>query len=221
MLDYRLCDRSFDCDSCPLDQAMRGGLGGAALRPHQTAQIPETVRLHRSHIWINEAVTRGEWTMGLDHHALLAFSSVPTFSLPRPGRHIARGEELVSLIVGDEALRWPSPSDVVILERNDRWSGEAADLRTLPYRDGWALLAKFMERPRDDDWMEAVTMAAIHRAENEALKELVFAGLKAREPAGRTAPDGGALIAPADRVLPLRDYLAFLRSQWGLLPAER
>jgi glycine cleavage system H lipoate-binding protein len=159
--------------------------------------------------------------MGLDHHALLAFSSVPTFSLPRPGRHIARGDELVSLIVGDEALRWPSPADVVILERNDRWPQEAANLRASPYRDGWALLAKFLERPRDDDWMEAAAMEAIHRAENEALKELVFAGLKAKEPAGRTAPDGGALIAPADRVLPLRDYLAFLRTQWCLLSAER
>ncbi|MBI5866798.1 MAG: hypothetical protein HZB43_00655 [candidate division Zixibacteria bacterium] len=221
MLDYRLCERSFDCENCPLDQAMRGGHGAPVTSIAETADIPDTVRFHASHLWMNEASTRGEWILGLDHHALRAFSSVPTFSLPRPGRHIGRGEELISLIVDDDALRWPAPANVVILERNDRWSREAAMLRTSPYRDGWALLAKFLQPPRADDWMEASAMAAIANAERESLKELVLAGLKAGTPAGQTAHDGGVLIAPGDRILPLRDYLTFLRAQWRLLPGRR
>jgi glycine cleavage system H lipoate-binding protein len=172
-------------------------------------------------LWVNEAAVKGEWIMGLDHHALLSFSMARTFSLPRPGRRITRGEELLSLIVGEEALRWPAPADVVILERNDRWSGEAASLRASPYRDTWVLLAKFPEPPLEDEWMDTAAMEAVHRAEGEALKELVLAGLKAAESTGPTAPDGGALIVPGDRILPLREYLAFLRIQWGLLPAER
>lgn len=216
MLDYRLCERSFDCENCPLDQAMRGSRGTASW--DEAADVPDSVRFHPSHLWMNEASTRGEWILGLDHHALLAFSSVPTLSLPRPGRHIGRGEEIMSLVIGNDALRWPAPADVVILERNDRWIREAATLRTSPYRDGWALLAKFLHPPRPDDWMDASAMAAIAKAEKEALKELVLAGLKAATPAGKTAPDGGTLIAPGDRVLPLGEYMAFLRARWRLLP---
>ena len=159
--------------------------------------------------------------MGLDHHAFLSFSTAPTFSLPRPGRAIAKGEELLALLVADEALRWPTPEDVVVLERNDRWSKEAAVLRASLYRDGWVLLVKFPQRPREDSWMNAAAMEAIHRTERDALKELVLAGLNATESTGETAPDGGALIVPGDKILPLREYLAFLRVQWGLLPAER
>jgi len=220
MIDYRLCDRTFDCENCPLDQAMRGGWGAPPLRAGEAGLVPESVRLHRSHLWINEATARGEWIVGLDHHAFRSFSTAPTFSLPRAGRSIHQGEELLALIVGDEALRWPAPEDVIVLERNDRWSKEAASLRASPYRDGWVLLVKIAQRPRDDRWMNAAAMEAIQRAEQEALKELVFAGLNAHESADQTAPDGGALIVPGDRVLPLRDYLAFLRRQWGLLPDQ-
>jgi glycine cleavage system H lipoate-binding protein len=221
MIDYRLCDRSFDCEDCPLDQALRGGRGAPPPRAGETSPIPQTIRFHRSHLWIDEAAARGEWIMGLDHHAFLSFSTAPTFSLPRPGRTIAKGKELLALLVDDEALRWPAPEDVVVLERNDRWSKEAAALRASPYRDGWVLLVKFPQGRREDGWMNAAAMEAISRGEREALKELVFAGLNAKEPAGQTAPDGGALIIPGDRVLPLRDYLAFLRTHWCLLSAER
>jgi glycine cleavage system H lipoate-binding protein len=220
MIDYRLCELSFDCEHCPLDLAIRGGAGASTVIPSDKTEIPESVRFHRSHIWINETPAGAEWTLGLDHHALRAFSGDPTFSLPRPGRHIASGEELFSLIVEDEALRWPAPCDLMVLERNDRWFSEVPSLRASPYREGWAVLAK-LASPPPGDWLDAAAMDAINRAESEALKELIFAGMKARDAIGRTAPDGGVLIAPPDRVLELRDYMTFLREWWHLLPAER
>lgn len=218
-MDYRLCERKFDCENCPLDQALRGR-GAPPVRFERPDQIAPSVRFDRSHLWINETATKGEWGLGLDHHAFRSFSSALTLSLPRPGRSIAKGEELLALLVGDEALRWPSPEDLVVLERNDRWSQEAEGLRGSPYQDGWALLVKFPQPQAADHWLNAVAIETIRRVEQDALKELILAGMKAKDPTGQTAHDGGMLIAPADQILPRRDYLAFLRVQWGLLPAE-
>lgn len=219
MMDYRLCDRKFDCENCPLDQALRGR-GAPPARAEKPDQIAPSVRFDRSHLWIDETAAKGEWALGLDHHAFRSFSSALTLSLPRAGRSIAKGEELLALFVGDEPLRWPSPEDLVVLERNDRWSKEAERMRRSPYQDGWALLVKFPQPQPAAQWMNAVAIETIRRVEQDTLKGLVLAGMTAKDSTGQTAHDGGMLIAPADQILPLRDYLAFLRVQWGLLPAE-
>lgn len=219
VIDYRLCNRSFDCENCALDQALRGGLEEHIAEEQESPSSLPATRFHRSHLWVRETLTCGEWMIGLDHHALSSFSRPMSLSLPRPGRAIAQGDELLALLVDGEALRWSAPVAVFVLERNDRWVDDAATLQAAPYTDGWAALVKFPECPADQIWMARQSMDALERSEHEALKQLVMAGMNANRTAGVTAPDGGHLIAPPDQLLPLRDYLAFLRVRWDLLPA--
>lgn len=217
VIDYWLCDRGFNCDTCPLDMALRGRFPDRARPAPRTPWVPESLRFHLSHLW-GHPQSETKWLLGLDFHALHAFTDPPTLSLPRPGRRIAIGDTLLSMLVGSEALRWPAPTDLIVLERNENWSNDGAALRENPYDDGWALLVKLQGPLEPSDWVDADTIQAFCVTERTALKELCHEASQDDSKLGATAADGGTLTAHPDRLLPRSVYLAFLRDHWGLLP---
>ena len=75
LLTYRLCDRDFDCEGCPLDSALRRGdlLGNrdreALLTPNRDADdFPEDRRYTTGHCWVQviEGQDGGKFRFGLD-----------------------------------------------------------------------------------------------------------------------------------------------------------
>ena len=220
VIDYWLCDRSFNCEACPLDRALRGRFADRSQRvPLAATPKPSTLRFHPSHIWINP-VSETEWKLGLDSHSLHAFTEPATVSLPRAGRRIAKEERLLSLLVDSDALRWPSPVDLVVLERNDRWNADAPQMRELPDGDNWLLLVKLPHGLNQSAWLESDPMDRLCHQENTALRDLCMAATAADSEVGETAADGGVLMRPADQILPKKSFFAFLRGRWGLMPPD-
>lgn len=227
VLNFWLCDRAFECDHCPLDRALRGGFHGRTGAGRQThpggtvcdsASLPDGIRFHPSHLWISP-MGKDQWALGLDHQALTAFSEFPTLSLPRPGRRLGRGEELLALVVGADALRWPTPSEFIVLERNVLWESGTEAMRTAPYPACWALLVKAGAPPHPSEWLEPVAMQTRYKREEIALRDFLHSRQNPSDRHGATAADGGVPIAQPDRLVPLPDYLTFLRGLWGLMPA--
>lgn len=220
VIDYWLCDRSFNCEACPLDRALRGRFADRSQRvPRVTTPHSSSLRFHPSHLWLNP-VSETEWKLGLDHHALHAFTEPATVSLPRAGRRIAKEEQLLSLLIDGDALRWPSPVDLVVLERNDHWDDNAARLRELPDGDNWLLLVKLPHGLVASAWMAADEMEQSCHQERVTLQDLCMAASTSESAIGETAADGGLLLRPADQILPRKTYFAFLRGRWGLMPAD-
>lgn len=219
VIDYWLCDRAFNCETCPLDMALRGRFPDRAQPVARTPWVPPTIQFHPSHLWINPA-NETEWAMGLDFHALHAFTDPPTLSLPRPGRRIKTGQTLLSMLIDGDALRWPAPMDVIVLERNDNWGANARELRESPYSEGWSLLVKLPRQFERSVWLDADAIQASCAAERSALKDVCHEAAQHDTELGHTAADGGALLAPPDRLIPRPMYLTFLRKRWGLLPPE-
>ena len=106
VLSYRLCDREYECETCPLDQALRGGAkdaplpGGAAAAG--TAPAAEdavgrylsslgagcTLHLDRPHsaegLWL-ECEPGGTLRVGLDDYTLRLLQPVADVVLPKVG----------------------------------------------------------------------------------------------------------------------------------------
>ncbi len=217
VIKYRLCDRAYECDDCPLDIGLRGASVVQPASREVNAPVPETVRLHRSHLWINRTGT-DEWTMGLDRHALFALEQMPQVSLPRAGRRIRTGEEALALVVDDEALRWRMPMNALVLERNDRWTTHPEALREKPYTAGWMLLVKSAMRPTSEIWKRAETLKQTFESEHSAIKDLILSQDPSALSAGQTATDGGLLTVPPERLIAKSIFLSFLRERWELLP---
>ena len=217
VINYRLCDRGYECDSCPLDIGLRGASEVQPASREVSAPVPKTVRLHRSHLWINRTGA-DEWTMGLDRHALFALERMPQVSLPRAGRRIRTGEEALALVVDDEALRWRMPMNVLVLERNDRWTTHPESLREKPYTSGWMLLVKPSNCPTNLTWKRAQTLKHTFESEHSAIKDLILSQDPCALSTGQTATDGGLLRVSPERLISKNIYLAFLRERWELLP---
>ncbi len=111
VIDYRPCGRAFDCDACPLDQALRGGgaAPGASSPRSRTGDAPTdaaverylaelvagcTLRLDRAGsedgLWL-EPAGKGELRLGLDDLALRLLYPVDGVVLPRVGTWLQRG----------------------------------------------------------------------------------------------------------------------------------
>ena len=65
LIAYRLCDREFDCDGCPLDLALRGvspttqSDNRTAVPAHHAAEFPEDRVYSTGHLWLQECPDNG------------------------------------------------------------------------------------------------------------------------------------------------------------------
>ena len=150
VLAYRLCDRGFNCEHCPLDAALRGtarehGAASPDSAP-PTAAFPDDRLYTTSHTWVRTLDESGRRVrVGLDGFA------APLIGPPREARpsgeaeSVRRGHPLCTLVVDGETLHVLSP----VTACRVRWNGvldvQPKRLVTDPYSTGW--LAELEPRP--------------------------------------------------------------------------
>ena len=117
LLTYRLCDRDFDCERCPLDAALRRGdlLGSrdheALLAPnHDPSDFPEDRRYTAGHSWVQvvDGQDGGRLRFGLDTFAAAIIGRCSGVTWNLAGRSLACGDEVCRLDLGIGAL-WITP----------------------------------------------------------------------------------------------------------------
>jgi glycine cleavage system H lipoate-binding protein len=146
---FRLCDRDFDCEHCPLDAVLRGD---PALRPHArrpadpssaTSAVPGDRRYAPGHTWVKELGARGEsrCRLGLDGFAAAIVGVATGVQPTATGRVLERGDLLCDLLcdldagIGRLSVGTPVPGRVVRVNPRLR-EGSGRTLRE-PYGDGW------------------------------------------------------------------------------------
>jgi len=224
VLSYRQCDREFDCEGCPLYQALRGGAGAAAAAgamPRASASPMAddaaarflahlgagcTLHLDRAYsqegLWL-EPEASGEVRIGLDDYTLRLLQLVDGVVLPRVGVWFQHGAPCAWINRGRLAIALHCPVAGEVVEVNPRpslapaGSGEGSG-------DQWW----FRLRPH-----EAVAASAgLHR--NEALLSWYLGRVRAVH--GRLdevmLPSGGCVGGPllADGGLPAAELESVL-----------
>jgi glycine cleavage system H protein len=149
LVAYKLCDREYDCESCPFDAAMRGCSTDVetppVIPPPPEPEFPSDRRYHHGHLWVR-SVGGGRVRVGLDAFAAALLRGPGTFLLPSPGTPARRDLALAWLHEQDELvpLRAPLTGRVVVTHGLARHRPEL--VFDDPYGEGWLFELKARER---------------------------------------------------------------------------
>lgn len=143
VLNFKLCNRGFACESCPLDAAIRGDprpvpvQSGAGPGSAEVAWAFPPDRLYSAaHVWV-QVVRAGRVRTGLD---ACAARLLPPIEGVRPlarGVEVCPGEAICMLDVDGGALFVPSPVAGTVCDWNAQLASTPAQLSLDPYASGW------------------------------------------------------------------------------------
>ncbi len=144
LLTFRLCDRDYACERCPLDAAIRGESreSGAV---HEGERGGECVvawefpgnRLYSSrHVWV-EATEAGCVRVGLDACGARLLPPVRSIRGVSCGESVRAGETICVILVEGGEVAVASPIGGVVAKVNEKLQREPARIASDPYGAGW------------------------------------------------------------------------------------
>lgn len=212
VLAFKLCDRDFECERCPLDLALGAARAPRAPEraPRARVEFPNDRAYSAGHGWVLPLGAARVRT-GLDALAARLVERVHGLVLPAAGTHAKAGQPLVWLIDDHEAVPVSAPVDGVVLASNPSVRDDPGLALRDPYGAGW-----LVELARDEGTSTRLTDATLarHRAARD-LWELRRLAARHDSSVGRTARDGGRPIRDLRRVLGARRYQRLLRRWLG------
>jgi glycine cleavage system H lipoate-binding protein len=227
LVSYKLCDRDFDCERCPLDAALGGESrpalsppagGDGAGSPTAPFLFPDDRRYGDGHTWAQRREPAGDGVarVGIDAFAAALAGPVRRL-LPRtpPGARAEPGTLLAELELDAGTLPVASPVAGRLRAWNPRWDdGPGGPPHALaPYGDGW--IAELVAD--DPSALDALTASGaaregalldLRRFRRRAALHLLAADAAG---AGATLPDGGQVLTDLRAILGPRRYLELLR----------
>jgi len=205
LLAYRLCDRAFDCEHCPLDAALRGraGVAGRRALPAErvaAAGFPGDRRYGPAHSWVRR-LDRTRVRCGLDAFAARLLAQVTGAILPLPRSRLRRGQVACWLRIDGMVVPLRSPVDGTVHGVNLTLQRQPSRIVTEPYDGGWLFDACHeADLETETGLVEAETQRRRARSGMAELDAAVAQRL-AGQAVGTTLPDGGE---------PVRDLLGLL-----------
>jgi len=208
VVDYKLCDRSFDCDHCPFDDAFHrhSDQPAASINDPEPSDLIDVrgCRVKRSlfysprHAWarIEEG---GLVRIGLDDFGQNILGRIYAVSLPAPGDTVSRGSPAARLTHQYGVSALVAPVSGRVKEINLRLAQEPSLLNHDSYGHGWLVLVE----PRDlRHWLKRLRYgeraAAWLQREVEKLHLIVNWTVSGELV---TMPDGGTLTQAWPREL--------------------
>jgi glycine cleavage system H lipoate-binding protein len=164
VLNYKLCDRCFDCEHCPLDAALRDssascgeeerGLTLSAvdfpgweelpealqslLAPLHTLPLCDAARYSARHVWVRQT-TSGMVRLGLDAFAAALLPEDAQLVTVANRSELREGEAFGWVYAWNKTLPLPAPVSGVVICRSDEHLDSMHTLRHEPYGDGCLL----------------------------------------------------------------------------------
>lgn len=181
LLSYKLCDRQFDCDHCPLDAALRGGCvtsspGGPVKR--QSASHAELFPVDRQyslgHTWLAPS-REGELRLrfGLDRFAASLISCPHRLRWRTSSRVLDRQATVCELELDEGILRLGTPIAARLVRRNRQLRENPGVLVTAPYDLGWIVELEPVEKNSLDDLISAQSASEEARLDLQCLRRRV------------------------------------------------
>ena len=221
VLAYRLCDRDFDCEHCPLDAALRGG-GERIAAPRSTAGseanvarlFPQDRRFGPGHTWVLDQSPNAV-RVGIDALVAWLVAEATGLELPPVGELLDRGHTLATLSANGEKLTIPAPVAGRVAARNDAALECPQLILSAPFRAGWLVELTLDPSRRNEQTsrllcgpdMERLSRAHMHRFYRRM--DALLASPNSR--VGSTMADGGMLLADPRTILGLPRYLALVQ----------
>jgi glycine cleavage system H lipoate-binding protein len=215
LVSYKLCDRAFDCEHCPLDLALSGpGRGPEPWHGTGSIEFPEECAYTAGHTWVRPAGGDGasRFRFGVDALAALLVGRASGFRCDVDGELVGAGETLGVLDVDAGELPLAAPIAGRVRRGNPALEKDPGLASREPYDRGW-LVELAAERPE-----EASALLRAGAARDRAALDLrhfrrriALELLADPDDVGPTLADGGERITDLRRVLGPDAYLRLLR----------
>jgi glycine cleavage system H protein len=153
-ISYKLCDRSFQCEACPLDQAIKNEEPGeddfqeseeiwmeGSLQSDSSTQINGAIFYHPDHCWA-QVENPEKVKIGIDDLLVQLIMNVKVVTLPKVGSYYRQGECCAHIIQYDYILSVIAPLSGTIEAVNDRLKKEPELILSDSRGDGWLITIK-------------------------------------------------------------------------------
>jgi glycine cleavage system H protein len=144
LISYRLCDRDYDCESCPLDAALHAPALRSHPRPHVSAAetataVPRDRRYAEGHTWVQELTARdgARCRLGIDAFAAAIIGTATGLRCAEADRVLERGDRLCDLDIGLGLLSVGAPVNGRLVQLNPLLRGRPNEVVHEPYGAGW------------------------------------------------------------------------------------
>jgi glycine cleavage system H protein len=220
LLTYKLCDRDFDCDRCPLDAGLRGGTlesshHEALLAPRRDAGAFPGDRLYTiGHSWVKAAGGKDGrlCRIGLDAFAAAVIGRCSGVRWNDPGKTSARGEPICQIDLGLGCLSVGAPVRGEVAAGNGALGRTPVRLVTAPYEDGWIVEFRVADPAALDGLLTPEAAREKARMDLRRFRRRVAVHLFAEGgTVGQSLADGGELITDLRQMLGGTAYLEILR----------
>lgn len=143
VLNFRLCNRGYACESCPLDAAIRSDprlvLADATAGRYSARarwSFPSDRLYGEGHVWV-QIVRAGRLRTGIDAFAARLLPTPERVCRAHRGDRVARGGTLCTLTLEGGELALRSPVSGVVSDWNAQLATSPAALTAEPYAAGW------------------------------------------------------------------------------------
>jgi len=153
-ISYKLCDRSYQCETCPFDQAIKNeelgdddfqeseenGMEGS-LKGDSSTLINGSIFYHPDHCWV-QVENPEKVKVGIDDLLAQLIMNVKVVILPQVGSFSGQGECCAHIIQDDYILPVTSPLSGSIQTVNPRLKKEPELIIADPRGEGWLITIK-------------------------------------------------------------------------------
>ncbi len=216
LLTYKICDRQFECDRCPLDAGLREGtlvgshVEGRSAPCRYAGVFPEDRRYSSGHLWLEALGPRddGRQRLGLDAFAAAIIGHCGGVRWEVSPRTVSRNEAICQIDLGLGMLSVRAPLSGVVVGGNQALQREPRLLVTAPYEDGWMVEFQVLDVAELSGLMTAKAAWDNARMDLRRFRRRIalqlFAGGQAL---GQDAADGGVWITDLRQMLGGSAYL--------------
>lgn len=211
LLTYKLCDRGFQCDHCPLDAGLRGGSGRAhgcqSLQSPDcgTAEFPGDRCYTRGHAWIKSLESNQSrcWKFGLDAFAAAIIGHCGQIAWLASQGPFARGDPVCAIDFGLGCITIGAPLSCRKIEINPELLVHPDRLVAEPYDEGWIAALTMSDGDLADGFLSADAARETARLDLQWFRRQVALRLLADGEENANTPTGNVR-----QLVDLREMLA-------------
>lgn len=219
VLTYKLCPRNYECDSCPLDVALREGARArweptVLCRKSGTVTFPEDLLFTSSHTWLQRRPSLGDsvFRFGLDAFAAGLIGRVDGVRYLNGRSSYVRGQTVCQIDLGLGLVDVRMPVDGHSVKPNSVLGQNPEKIVTEPYSSGWVLEFGAESPSQLGDLMESEEVRSQTLHDLFHFRKRIALDLLAEDQAvGATLQDGGEVVADLRQLLGGSCYLALIR----------
>lgn len=236
IVSYKICDRNFECDKCPLDYGLRGTreeylINEATERKQQLEdfndkekrsspqendaswkmllklKLDQNYYVHPGHTWIKE-ITPALVKIGVDDMIATTLGTVDEIVMPIPGEKIMRGASCGQIIQFEHIFSIVSPLSGRVTSVNNELANFPDKLVLDPLNQGWMLVVKPENLQRDLKYCRSGdTLVPWYMKEYKWLESNLVEGFQQKPVnVGITMADGGEISRNLRNYLPEDRY---------------